>query len=107
MEILMNQNETGSAHVPTAASPNHFAAGDQAPHVTSAQSMGTAQPFTGWERFKLVVKVVEVRLRFIAILIATALIVGYWDTIENYWQRETRADGRLYGLVRSVAGERG
>lgn len=44
-----------------------------------------------WNKFKLVVKVVEVRLRFIAILLITALAIGYWDTITNYWDKWTRS----------------
>jgi len=44
-----------------------------------------------WQKFKLVVKVVEVRLRFIAILLITALVIGYWDTITNYWDKWTRS----------------
>jgi Cu(I)/Ag(I) efflux system membrane fusion protein len=39
-------------------------------------------------------KLVEIRLRFVAILVITALVVGYWDTIQNYyerWQRTRRA----------------
>ena len=44
-----------------------------------------------WQKFKLVVKVVEVRLRFIAILVVTALVIGYWDTITNYWDKWTRS----------------
>jgi membrane fusion protein, copper/silver efflux system len=44
-----------------------------------------------WPRFKLLVKVLEVRLRFIAILVVTALVIGYWDTITNYWDKWTRS----------------
>lgn len=36
-------------------------------------------------------KLLEIRLRFVLILLITALIVGYWDHIQNYverWQRE-------------------
>jgi membrane fusion protein, copper/silver efflux system len=43
-----------------------------------------------WKKVALVVKVIEVRLRFIAILVATALVIGYWDTIGNYWEKWTR-----------------
>jgi membrane fusion protein, copper/silver efflux system len=43
-----------------------------------------------WQKFIFVAKVVEVRLRFIAILVATALAIGYWDTITNYWDKWTR-----------------
>ncbi|MGD0655692.1 MAG: efflux RND transporter periplasmic adaptor subunit [Thermoguttaceae bacterium] len=46
---------------------------------------------TFWRKFFLVFKVVEVRLRFIAILLITALAIGYWDTIANYWDKWTRS----------------
>ncbi len=47
-------------------------------------------PLTGWQKFKLIFKVVEVRLRFIAILVAVAFFVGYWDTIKNHWDKWAR-----------------
>ncbi|MBX7256960.1 MAG: efflux RND transporter periplasmic adaptor subunit [Candidatus Hydrogenedentes bacterium] len=43
-----------------------------------------------------VLKFLEIRLRFILILVITALLVGYWDTIQNYyerWQRERTSQG--------------
>ena len=46
---------------------------------------------TFWKKFFLVLKVIEVRLRFIAILLITALAIGYWDTITNYWDKWTRS----------------
>ena len=46
---------------------------------------------TFWKKFFLVLKVIEVRLRFIAILVITALAIGYWDTITNYWDKWTRS----------------
>ena len=46
---------------------------------------------TFWKKFFLVLKVIEVRLRFIAILVVTALVIGYWDTITNYWDKWTRS----------------
>jgi multidrug efflux pump subunit AcrA (membrane-fusion protein) len=53
-----------------------------------------------------VFKVVEVRLRFIVILVATAFFVGYWDSIKDHWHKETRSDGRVYGVVKAALGER-
>src|SRR5512146_2404689 len=35
-------------------------------------------------------KFLEIRLRFVFILIITALLVGYWDNIQNYWERWQR-----------------
>lgn len=36
------------------------------------------------------IRFLEIRLRFIAILVVTALLVGYWDHIENYYERWQR-----------------
>jgi Cu(I)/Ag(I) efflux system membrane fusion protein len=38
----------------------------------------------------MVVRAVELRLRFIALLAATGLIFGYWDTIWNYYEKWSR-----------------
>lgn len=45
---------------------------------------------SGWRRFLLVLKVIEVRLRFIAVLVAVGLFIGYWETAKNYWDKWTR-----------------
>ena len=40
-----------------------------------------------------VFKAVEIRLRLIAILVGMGLVIGYWDTLTNYWDRWTRPAG--------------
>ncbi|HZZ72575.1 MAG TPA: efflux RND transporter periplasmic adaptor subunit [Pirellulales bacterium] len=50
----------------------------------------SAAPLRGWGRAKFLFKVVEVRLRFIAVLVITFLLIGYWDTVQNYWAKWTR-----------------
>jgi len=35
-------------------------------------------------------KFLEIRLRFVLILLVTALVVGYWDNIQNYYERWER-----------------
>ena len=47
-------------------------------------------PKLGWQRLKFILKAAEVRLRFIAVLVALGLAIAYWDTIQNYWDRWTR-----------------
>lgn len=45
-------------------------------------------------RALFLLRFLEIRLRFIVVLIVTALVVGYWDHVQNYyerWQREHRA----------------
>jgi Cu(I)/Ag(I) efflux system membrane fusion protein len=50
-------------------------------------------PLSRWQRFKLVVKVIELRLRFIVLMAVTGLVFGYWDTIVNHYQKWTRPPG--------------
>ncbi len=50
-------------------------------------------PLTRWQKFRMVVKVVELRLRFIVLLAATGLVFAYWDTIWNYYDKWTRPPG--------------
>ena len=52
-----------------------------------------------WKKFKLIIQVIEVRLRFIVILVATGLLIGYWDTIKNYWEKWTRPAGVAAGQL--------
>jgi len=49
-----------------------------------------AAPLTRWQKFRMIVKVVELRLRFIALMAATGLVFGYWDTIWNYYEKWSR-----------------
>ena len=55
-----------------------------------AVTVGGEVPLTPWRKFRLVLKVVELRLRFIAIMAITGLTFAYWDEIGNRfdkWQR--------------------
>src|SRR5918998_3345151 len=47
-------------------------------------------PLTRWRKFRMVLKVVELRLRFIALLAATGLVFAYWDTLWNHYDKCTR-----------------
>jgi multidrug efflux pump subunit AcrA (membrane-fusion protein) len=40
--------------------------------------------------FWFTLKAIEIRLRFIAVLVGIGLVIGYWDTIQNYWDKWTR-----------------
>jgi Cu(I)/Ag(I) efflux system membrane fusion protein len=50
----------------------------------------------------MVVKVVELRLRFIALMAATGLVFGYWDTIRNYYEKWTRPPGESHAAAPDV-----
>jgi len=47
-------------------------------------------PMTRWRKFRLVVKVVELRLRFVALMTITGLAFAYWDTIWNRYDKWMR-----------------
>jgi Cu(I)/Ag(I) efflux system membrane fusion protein len=51
------------------------------------------KPRTRREQIKLVLHGIEVRLRFIAIFVGIGLLMAYWTTLENYWDRWTRPSG--------------
>ena len=42
---------------------------------------------TARQKLRLIGLVILKRLRFIAILAAVGLFIGYWDTIKNYWDK--------------------
>ncbi len=58
--------------------------------IAEVASNENAQRLTGWKRARFLFKVIEIRLRFIAIVGATFLLVGEWDLIKNYWEKWTR-----------------
>jgi Cu(I)/Ag(I) efflux system membrane fusion protein len=54
---------------------------------------------TRWQKIRMIVKVVELRLRFIALMAATGLVFGYWDTIGNYYAKWTRPHGEAHAAA--------
>ena len=53
-------------------------------------------PLTRWQKIRLVIKVVELRLRFVALMAITGLVFAYWDTIWNRydkWMRPVTPNG--------------
>src|SRR5947209_474091 len=57
-------------------------------------AMTANAPGSRWARFRLVVRVVELRLRFVAVLAATGLTFAYWDTIANRYEKWMRPSTR-------------
>lgn len=55
-----------------------------------------------WKRFWFVVRVLEVRLRFILVLIITGGLIGYWDVIKNYYDTYTRPGTELKSIAASI-----
>lgn len=49
-----------------------------------------AQPQSRMKAFWFAARMIEIRLRFVLVLVGAGLLIGYWDTLENYWDRWTR-----------------
>jgi hypothetical protein len=47
------------------------------------------------------VRIALIRLRFLFVLLAIALLVGYWDTLRNYWDKLTRSAAHHDGALSS------
>ncbi len=60
---------------------------------TPDPNLNEGRPLSRWQTFRLVVKVVELRLRFIALMAATGLVFAYWDTLWNYYDKWARPVG--------------
>lgn len=57
-------------------------------------------PLTRWQKFRMVVKVVELRLRFVALMAATGFVFAYWDMLWNYYEKWTRPPGETLAVAR-------
>jgi Cu(I)/Ag(I) efflux system membrane fusion protein len=76
----------------------HIAAGDVGPVRVETNIMpdgdvdGSSAPdeqLTRRQKLRLVGLVILKRLRFIAILAGVGMFIGYWDTVQNYWDKWT------------------
>src|SRR5947209_2755520 len=47
-------------------------------------------PLTRWQKFRMLVKVVELRVRFLVLMAATGAVFGYWDTIVTRYEKWSR-----------------
>src|SRR3954452_8155200 len=59
-------------------------------------------PLTRWQKFRMVVKVVELRLRFIALMAATGLVFAYWDTLWNRYDKWMRPTAERHAAASDI-----
>ncbi len=57
---------------------------------------------TRWQKLRLVTKVVELRLRFVALMAITGLGFAYWDTIANRYDKWMRPKAELVAHASGV-----
>ena len=67
---------------------------DQSPPVEET----TAGPLTWRRKLRMIVKVVELRLRFIVLMAGTGLVFGSWDTLVNHFEKWNRPAGKTYDV---------
>jgi Cu(I)/Ag(I) efflux system membrane fusion protein len=63
---------------------------------------GAGPPLSRWRKFRLIVKVVELRLRFIALMAATALVFAYWDDLWNRYDKWMRPAALEHAAVSGI-----
>ena len=63
----------------------------RAAESSSPESMDVPdEPLTGRQKAWLFTLVILKRVRFIAVLAAVGMFIGYWDTVKNYWDKWTQ-----------------
>src|SRR3954454_20683753 len=75
--------------------------GPDAP-ARSGPGLAAEAPMTRWQKFRLVVKVVELRLRFIALMALTGLAFAYWDTLWNYYDKSMRPAAERHAAASGI-----
>jgi hypothetical protein len=73
---------------------------------TSADPQAIAGSSAGastWQRLKLALRVVEVRFRFVVVLVVAFVVVGRWAVLRNYWDKLTRPTAALDTTANAVS----
>ncbi len=82
-----------------AMSPHDPSGHDDPDPVERATTAPPEPLLTRWQKFRLVVKVVELRLRFIALMAITGLVFAYWDTLWNRYDKWMRPPAHQHAVV--------
>src|SRR5262249_19899574 len=61
-----------------------------------------AAPPTRWQKLRLVIKVVELRLRFVVLMAITGFVFAKWDTIRNRYDKWMRPAVGTYAAVSGI-----
>lgn len=52
-----------------------------------------------WRKVRFALLAIEVRLRFVGILVVIGLLFAYWDTLRNHWDKWTRPENAQAALA--------
>jgi membrane fusion protein, copper/silver efflux system len=72
------------------------------PAVPSSTDPLDGPPLTNWQKVRLVIKVVELRLRFVALMAITGLGFAYWDTIANRYDKWMRPEAERVAAASGI-----
>lgn len=75
------------------------------PSRPAADAPSPVPRLSAWRRILFFLKFLEIRMRFVAILLVTALVVGYWDHVQNYFERWQRHRAEASGQVAAPVAE--
>jgi len=70
--------------------------------VAPGTALAQEAPLSRWQKFRLVVKVVELRLRFVALMAITGLGFAYWDTIANRYDKWMRPAAERHATASGI-----
>ena len=70
--------------------------------VASGPVLMTGAPMTRWQKVRLVIKVAELRLRFIALMAATGWVFANWDTLWNRYDKWMRPAAETHAAISGV-----
>lgn len=62
-------------------------------NTSDNKSADQGRPPRGWRKFWFVLKVIQVRLRFVALLVLSGLAISYWDHVVSWWEKYNRPPG--------------
>jgi Cu(I)/Ag(I) efflux system membrane fusion protein len=62
----------------------------------------TGSPMTRWRKVRLFVKVVELRLRFIALMAVTGWVFANWDTLWNHYDKWMRPAAERHAAISGI-----
>ena len=77
---------------------------DSSPNNRALAGRQVAVRITRRRRLAMIIKVIELRLRFIVLMAATGLVFASWDTLVNKFEKWSRPKGERYPSSTSPAG---
>src|SRR5271163_930220 len=74
----------------------------RAPLAVAGPQGAALPPLSRRQKLRMIIKVVELRLRFVALMAITGLVFAYWDTIWNRYEKYTRPGASVRATTSDV-----